>query len=75
MIIKTLNSEYIIKGKELWRNGELFTDDIQCINRVTGKTRIWYIGIPKVGDNLLVEYYDGTTMRAIRTSTVTEVVQ
>ena len=73
MIIKTLNSEYIVKDKELWRNGVLFTDDIRYVGGITSKTWMPYEGIPKVGDMLCVEYYQGV-LRAIRTSRVTEVI-
>lgn len=70
MKIKTLNSEYIVNGNELWRNGELFSEDVR---KVCGVAIGWqfYDGIPKVGDMMYVEY--GT--RSLRTSTITEIEQ
>ena len=72
MKIKTLNSEYIVNGKELWRNGVLETDDIRFVGGVTKGFQGTYEGIPEPGDMLLIEYYEGT-MRSLRTSTITEV--
>lgn len=73
MIIKTLNSEYIVKGKELWRNGELYTDDIRFIGGMYKGFAGIYDGIPEVGDMLYIEYYQDS-WRSIRTSTITEVI-
>lgn len=69
--IKTLNSTYVIDGNVLWKNGEVYTDDIRYIGTLA-KTVI-LDGLPNVGDMLYIEYYNGETMRSIRTSTVTEV--
>jgi predicted Holliday junction resolvase-like endonuclease len=69
--IKTLNSEYIVDNNILWKNGEVYTDDIRYIGTLA-KTVI-LDGLPNVGDMLYIEYYNGETMRSIRTSMVTEV--
>lgn len=75
MKIKTLNSEYIVKDNELWKNGVLYTDNIRFIGGMDTVYSIPYKGTPKVGDMLLIEYHDGATMRSIRTSMITEVEQ
>ena len=69
--IKTLNSEYIVDNNILWKNGEVYTDDIRYIGTLA-KTVILN-GLPNVGDALYIEYYNGETMRSLRTSMVTEV--
>ena len=69
--IKTLNSEYIVDNNTLWKNGEVYTDDIRYIGTLA-KTVI-LDGLPNVGDALYIEYYNGETMRSIRTSMVVEV--
>ena len=68
----TLNSEYIVNGSQLWRNGGLYTDDITYIGGITQDLQ-WYTGVPKVGDMLYVEYSNDGRTRGLRSSTITEV--
>jgi hypothetical protein len=66
---------YELRGKELWRNGILHTDNIEYIGGMTNNSHI-YEGTPRVGDMLYIEYRRSEELaRSIRTSTVTEVIE
>jgi len=71
MKILTLNSEYIVDGKELWKNGVLLSKDVRDVMGVTKGTWMFYEGVPCVGDMLYVQY----GAKYLRTSTITEVEQ